>query len=164
MATVRNFARVICRSNALWRTGSRGGRDRPGEDTTEVIRRVCGIGGTFYQALIMVVPSRLTSMMATSFLVVVRVRRLAVSQPVHVWERRYASSSPSYDSSGFKHPLALMKGCLQCFKEWLAFLELRPCPLFSRRTSTQVGGKRRSLQRRRSSVMNETLKASLNAE
>ena len=41
------------------------------------IPRVCVIVVTGYLTLILVVPSRLTSMMATIFLVVVRARRLA---------------------------------------------------------------------------------------
>ena len=61
-------------SKAHFRSSScdiEGGREW---DSTMVIRRVGVIVVTVYLALILVVPSRLTRMMATNFLVVVRAR------------------------------------------------------------------------------------------
>ena len=62
-------------------------------------------------------------------------------------------------SSGFKQPLALMKGCLQCLKEWVSSWQPRQSPRFSRRASARVEGERRPLQRGGSSVLNKALTA-----
>ena len=56
-------------------------------------------------------------------------------------------------------PLAVMKGCLQCLKEWLSSWQLRQSPRFSRRTSAR--GERRPLQRGGPSVLNEALTAKM---
>ena len=78
---------------------------------------------------------------------------------MRVCQRWCASSSPSSPRSGFKRPLALMKGYLQCLKEWLSSWQLRQSPRFSRRASAQ--GERRPLQRGGSSVLNEAIMAKL---
>ena len=56
---------------------------------------------------------------------------------MRVCQRRCASSSISWPSSGFKPPLAVMKGCLQCLNVFLSSWQLRQSPRFSRRASAR---------------------------
>ena len=101
--------------------------------------------------------------MATIFLVVVRAKRFAVSAiaDLRACQRRCASSSQSWPSSGFKQPLAEMKGCLQCSREWMSSWRLRQNSVVSRKASAR--GERRPLQRRRSFFFNEALTTNTSA-
>ena len=84
-----------------------------------------------------------------------KIYRLGGSRPCVFVSVGCASSSPSWPSSGFKQPHAVMKGCLQCLKEWLFSWQLRQRPRFSRRASAR--GERRPLPRGGSSVISESI-------
>ena len=96
---------------------------------------------------------------ATIFLVVVRARRFIVSA---VADHACLSTSvcvivAKMTNFRVQAALALMKGYLQCLKEWLSSWQLRQSPRFSRRASTR--GERRPLQQGGSSVLNEAITA-----
>ena len=68
-------------------------------------------------------------------------------------QRRYASpSSPGCSRSGFKQPLALMKGCLHCLSERVSSWQFRQWPQFSRRAAAWAVVVGRPLHRGGSSV------------
>ena len=72
---------------------------------------------------------------------------------MRVCQRRYASpSSPSCPRSGFKQPLASMKGRLNCLRECASSRQFRQWPPFSRSAAGRVVVVCRPLHRGGSSV------------